>query len=825
MESVHPCGPGIEVQAAPARVAFDAQNVAVPADENTRASGLQFCQHPPRIATGTPTDVGHGERQASAFPVQGMRKGGPDAVVVDVPKHRANGRHLGQSIRHRQLPDVPGMPNLIHTPEMVQDAVVHPTVGIRKESDVHGSGLRQRISGFPAQIAPMKRIRFRWGRGVGVVLACAMVWAAVGQTQPAPKSKKARRAYEAATLAYMQQDLATARAQAGEAVRRDSTYFDAWMLLAQLAREEERWDEAAEAMSRGYDQDPAGYPAGRVQWIEALHRSGRYDEAAAALAEARLRPEWTQTRRKPEEAAREAARWEQLGRHVDFAQRALAAPVDAAAAPLPGEVNTPEPEYHPALTLDGGTLIFTRLVGYPAGGNGRFSGQEDFYRSRWSPETRSWQRAQAMHDINSVGNEGAPALRGDGRRLIFTACETPLEGYGERTGLGSCDLFEARWNAQQGRFEPAVNLGLPNTRGWESQPTLSADGRTLVFVRGNRRADGTRGQDLFVTRLLPDGSWSEAVPLPGAVNTDGNEENPVLHADGKTLYFASDGHPGMGGMDLFMSRLQPDGSWGDVTNLGFPINTQAHENSLVVGSDGRLALFATDRERPGDSDLWSMQLPEWAGASEVVAWTGRVFDAETLAPVEAQVWVLQPDGEVFAQMRSDAADGRFVLPMSQASGWIFQVEEPGYAFYSARHNPGGGEEPGAGPGADSEVAIGLRPLRPGMSFALRDVRFATASAQLEAVYQPELVGLARLLAENQGIRVRLVGHTDATGNARENRVLSEARAAAVRSFLIGQGIDPARLESAGRGADEPVADNGTAEGRAANRRTEVVILD
>jgi outer membrane protein OmpA-like peptidoglycan-associated protein len=648
---------------------------------------------------------------------------------------------------------------------------------------------------------------------------------ALGQTGPStpPVKKQARKAYDEATLAYMQRDWEGAWTQVNLALRRDSTYFDAWMLMAQLAQEKERWSEAARALERGYDLQPDGFPAGRIQWVKALYRSGQYAAASEAWSLVQARPEWSQTRRNPEEAAREAARWDALGQQVSFAREALRNPVEWNAMPLPGNVNTPDPEYHPALTLDGQTLIYTRLVGGSVGGRStdqQLRVQEDFFLAQWNQASKSWMEVSPLRGINSPGNEGAPALRGDGRRLIFTACELPRTGYGERQGVGSCDLFEAYWDPIVGSFDSGVNLGAPNTPGWESQPSLSADGRLLVFVRGTRNTDGSRGQDLFFSEWTEAGKWSPARPLAGKVNTEGNEENPVLHPDGRTLYFASDGHPGMGGMDLFVSRLQEDGTWGEVVNLGYPINTLAHENSLVVGPDGRMAIFATDREHPGESDLWSMTLPEWALARPIWAWKGRVRDAVNGLPIEADVIIMHPDGTRWAQMESDAVDGQFVLPVAPESDWVFQVEEPGYAFFSMRHQGTASEKTHA-----EDLDLLLQPLIPGTTFALRDIRFATGSALLEAGFQPDLAGLVQLLQTHPSLRVKLVGHTDATGTAKDNLTLSQSRSKAVRQFLVDQGIDGARIEWEGRGATQPVAGNDTPEGRAANRRTEVVVLE
>ena len=160
--------------------------------------------------------------------------------------------------------------------------------------------------------------------------------------------------------------------------------------------------------------------------------------------------------------------------------------------------------------------------------------------------------------MNTRGNEGAPAVRGDGRRLIFTACETLKDGYGPRQGKGSCDLFETRWNPSTQRYEEEVNLSALNTRYWESQPSLSADGSQIFFVRAQRNEAGEMEQDIWFSTRLNSGEWGKPQRLTDTINTPGREENPVLHPDGNTLYFASDGHPGLGGLDLFVARKSED---------------------------------------------------------------------------------------------------------------------------------------------------------------------------------------------------------------------------------------------------------------------------
>jgi outer membrane protein OmpA-like peptidoglycan-associated protein len=269
-------------------------------------------------------------------------------------------------------------------------------------------------------------------------------------------------------------------------------------------------------------------------------------------------------------------------------------------------------------------------------------------------------------------------------------------------------------------------------------------------------------------------------------------------------------------MDLFVSRLQADGTWGNPVNLGFPINTAADESSLLVAPDGRVAYFATDRVSPGNLDLWMLDLPEEVAAAPQRALTGRVFDASTGAALAAEVELRREDGAFHARLSSDPSDGTFALPLPEVGSLRFTVDLKGYAFYSATV--------AAEQFRESAVDIALERWKVGTTLTLRDVRFATNSAELAATQQAELDQLVALLAPGRE-RIRITGHTDATGSAAVNLDLSARRAAAVRDYLVARGIDGARLVTEGRGAAEPVATNDTPEGRALNRRTEVTVID
>lgn len=283
-------------------------------------------------------------------------------------------------------------------------------------------------------------------------------------------------------------------------------------------------------------------------------------------------------------------------------------------------VNSQNNEYLPAITADGQTLVFTRRVPRRATTTANTPEEEDFYESRWQGD--HWGKATRMGEpLNSNDNEGAQCISRDGRILIFTACGRP-------DGGGRCDLYLC--TRHDDRWTKPRNMGPDiNTAGWESQPSLSYDGRTLYFVSDRRGGYG--GSDLWSSTLV-DGKWSTPKNLGPAINTAGDESSPFVHFDNRTLYFASTGHVGMGGSDIFIARRQDDGSWGTPENLGYPINTLGDESSLVVSADGATAYFSSDKlGGEGQQDIYSFPLPP-ALQPEAVAYKEP---ADTLATLKA----------------------------------------------------------------------------------------------------------------------------------------------------------------------------------------------
>lgn len=483
-----------------------------------------------------------------------------------------------------------------------------------------------------------------------------------------------------------------------------------------------------------------------------------------------------------------------------FSKLAKANPVPFEPKNLGPNVNSIFQEYLPTLTADGKTLIITR----------KSDQGEDFYVAEWRGEEKGWSPAEQIKGpINTPLNEGAQCISADGQILFFTGCNRTL-------GEGSCDLYIALWDGDA--FGTPINLGPPvNTRSWESQPSLAGDNQTLYFV--SDRKGGYGRLDIWKTKLN-NGIWSQPVNLGPTINTPGNEQCPFIHPDGTTLYFSSDGHVGMGGRDIFYSRLEGDTAWAKPTNLGYPINTIGEESSLIVSLDGKKAFFASDRLAKGTNlDLYSFELYPEARPEKVTYVKGTVFNKTTKKKLGSKFDLIDLEtGEIVVTSASNRYTGEFLVTLRLGKDYVVNVSRDGYLFYSDNFSLKNvtADEP-------FTLDIPLTPIRVGETVVLKNIFFEFDSYNLKPESKIELDKLVEFIDQNEGITVEIGGHTDAKGDDAYNLKLSDDRAKAVMDFLVNAGIPAETLTSKGYGETMPVSDNDTEEGRAQNRRTEFKI--
>lgn len=471
---------------------------------------------------------------------------------------------------------------------------------------------------------------------------------------------------------------------------------------------------------------------------------------------------------------------------------------------LSDSINTYADEYWPSITADDSTLIFNRLIG-----TGYFK-QEDFYYST-KDSLGNWRKALPIDALNTDGNEGAQSISANGRFMVFTAC-------GRRDGLGSCDLYYSIKIGNQ--WLPARNMGATiNTRFWEAQPSISADGKTLYFV--SNRPNGKGGMDIWRSELLSisdEGTllWSE--PENININTQKNEMSPFIHSDNKTLYFSSQSYENLGGLDIFMCKKDSIG-FSDPKNLGAPINTEKDEMGFIVNAQGTTAYFSSDKNQ-NNKDIYSFLLPEKLRPNKVLYIKGKVSQEQNKTPLLAQLQLQNlSDQTDNYQTFTDIESGEYLLCISTGKQWRLTVQSEGFLFYSETIDLRKIDS------LHHQKNIELSAIKYGAKIQLHSIFFDTDKATLKPESLAELQDIKILLEQHPKLKIELSGHTDSQGNNAYNMLLSEKRANAVFAWLVEQGISSDRLSVKGYGTTRPIATNETAQGRKQNRRTELKVVD
>lgn len=633
-------------------------------------------------------------------------------------------------------------------------------------------------------------------------LVLSVLPAAAQQTRMA---KKTQQTYDEA-LRYLRQGAYNeAIAALSRTLALDSSFAEAHQALADIYRRQRDFPAAANHYERVILLRPDLTPITWFGWGESLLHIGRYREALDALT------------RYETKVADDPDRTRQSSKYIEDCQFSLAylarqqsdirptsnLPEPANFGPA---VNTGQDEYFPKLTADRQTMIFTR----------KSDSQENFYQATVGPDGQ-WQPAILLQgEINSEHfNEGAHCISPDGKYLYFTGCNRP-------DGLGSCDIYVAR--REGNLWGKPRNLGPTiNTRGWEAQPALSADGRTLYFVSNRRGGQG--GYDIWKSTLDEDDNWGTPENLGPTVNTPFDESAPFIHADNQTLYFSSDGWPGFGDKDIFMSSRDSKGKWQTPVNMGFPINDHTEQSAWTVSMNGEQAYFASRRSGgKGGLDIYRVDLPPALRPARVAYLKGLVIDARNGDPIPGaliQITDVSTSTPTYFQ-QSDRTDGTFLAPMAVGKTYALHVNHPGYLLYSRTYALG-----------DSttlrqdayQITVALLPAAPGHTEILQNVFFETAKHDLLDESRAELSQLYDFLINNPDLKIEIGGHTDSTGNERTNQVLSEKRANAVRNYLIGLGIPAYRILATGYGQHRPIAPNDSSEGRRKNRRTDFRIIE
>ena len=646
--------------------------------------------------------------------------------------------------------------------------------------------------------------------GVMCLLGSASAGTAWGQLPPkvpTPTNTKARSLLEKAQQHVKDRDFPKAVEVLGQLNQKFPSFGDAYLLRGSLLKAMGDNRGALVAYRDGLSKVPLdAVHASEYQLVGDLAISyGEYQMALDA---------YRQLLKVAPKAQKNLAKSQHQMQNCEFALEALKHPVGEAPVPLPPPLNGFKFQYFPDLTADNRFLLFT---GRPAASSG-----EDLYVSRQNKDGSMGEPQPISPAINSSYNEGAGSISGDGKTLVFASCDRPK-------AIGNCDLYISRRTGNN--WSTPINLGLNvNSAEWDSQPSLSADGRTLYFTSTRRGGQGQ--EDIYVSTMQPDGNWSAAQNVGTPINTPGKDMAPFIHASGTTLYYVTDGLVGMGGLDVYRCEKTTASSWSIPTNLGYPLNTFENEASLFITSDNQKGFcsrsrasqeppggYRLSRERP--VELFSFAVPPPVKARETSTYTqGRVFDANTKKPLKAEVKLYDLDTDVLTQyVTSDTEYGDYTIVLNEGHHYAMYASADKYLLKSLSFDYSSQRL-----FSPTALDIYLEPVRAGRSVVLNNLFFDTNKYDLKPQSRTELNRLIEFLRQYRDVQIEVSGYTDNVGSPESNIQLSQRRAQSVVEYLSGHGISITRLRSRGYGETHALAANDTEAHRQLNRRIEFHIL-
>jgi outer membrane protein OmpA-like peptidoglycan-associated protein len=473
-------------------------------------------------------------------------------------------------------------------------------------------------------------------------------------------------------------------------------------------------------------------------------------------------------------------------------------------------VNTEYDDYGPAISGNAKMLYFTSTRPNPYSTK---PGDEDIWYCTRSAD--GWKQARNLGaPVNSKGNQGLSAFQPDGH-YIYIAMDTK-----ERDdGYGNLDIYYSKFDGN--KWTETKNMGPDvNSPWWDSQPTISSDGRMLIF--SSNRPGGFGKSDLWVSIQNDSGKWSKPINLGASINSSDDEFAPFLTLDNKTLYFSSTGKPNFGGKDIFVSQYD-DGTWSPRQNLGSPYNSEEDDFLMSVPAANDTAYFCSNRPGTvGGLDIW-LAFPPPKYQPVVVAVTGIVseFNSKPKKFIEADMVIKDlNENKIVSEFKSNAVTGEYYIILTRGRNYGITAKATGYLFFTNHF-----EIPADATFKELRKDIELFPIRGDRPSVRLMVFFDYDKATLRPESFADLQNAIDFLQKNPNIHIEIAGHTDKRGTDEYNDKLSQERATSVASYIITNGkIDPMRVRPVGYGKRKLIFDGDTEEIHQVNRRVEMVLI-
>lgn len=483
-------------------------------------------------------------------------------------------------------------------------------------------------------------------------------------------------------------------------------------------------------------------------------------------------------------------------------------PVPFNPVPIEG-LCTSDPEYMPYISPDYDFCFFTRRYELQTRNSLTPVSVEKFMVSE--KKNGKFDKGEPMplpFNKTNTNNEGSASISIDNNHLYFTSNIN-----------GNFDICFAD-KTKEHKWGTIYNLGskVNDPKQWDAQPCIAPDNKTLYFA--SYRDSINQTSDLYKTVKNAHGEWETPQRLSDLINTNGNEKAPFIHPDNKTLYFSSDSLPGLGGYDIYMSRLNIRGEWGKPVNLGYPINTENDEVGFFVATDGKTAYFASNKINGRTNyDIFQFDLYETIRPEKVLFLKGEIKDDNNTVPLAAKIELKNIGTKEIINIDYDTLTGKYASVVLFDNDYILSTKKEGYAFNESYLSK-----------TDTLLQIpktmdvALKKIEVGSNYTLNNIHFEKKSAILSDQAKIMIADFTDFLMQNEAVRIQIQGHTDDEGTTIDNQTLSEDRVRAVYDFIVQAGIPASRIARKGFGETKPLVPNTTEENRAKNRRTEFVIL-
>jgi len=480
----------------------------------------------------------------------------------------------------------------------------------------------------------------------------------------------------------------------------------------------------------------------------------------------------------------------------------------AAGASLSSSINSRYHELAPVFTPDGRTLFFCR-EGHPDNvGYAEQKDDQDIWMSTLNSKGYWSAPVRLKADFNSKEYDFPLGVSPDGKTLYVNNI---YEKGRVKDGISYSRFVDGKWASPK----PLKIKNFYN-RAAVSNYYMALDGKSLLI--NVERRDTVGGLDLYVSFPEKNGSWSEPQNLGPLVNSKENEATPFLAPDGKTLYFASNRSGGAGGYDMYVTRRLDDSwrKWSKPKNLGSSVNTKGNDTSYVIHPSGDYAVYS--RKIRNNLDFYKSSIPKEYRPGKSILVSGKVKTSDG-KPIDAEIYYVRlSDGLLLGRTWTDSKTGKFTLSLAYGERYGIRADKDGFLPVSATLDLRSSSR-------STYLGLTIRKIEKGANIRLNNVFFSSGSNTLSPDSFAELNRLAEILKSNFSLIIEVGGFTDNRGKAQDNLTLSQQRAEAVVAYLISKGVRKKQVVAKGYGNSQPIASNKTDSGRRKNRRVEFKVLN